>query len=466
MYTIIIISLLAVATVGTLLAAMTRYKTCPPNAILVKYGLLGGSKAARPYHGGATFVWPLFQKYAFLDLTPMTTNIPLAGALSKQNIRVNVPSRVTYGIGITEELMNAAAERLLNRDTAEIESLASEIIFGQLRVTIAAMDIEEINADREGFEKKSMENIERELSKVGLKLININIADIQDESGYIEALGKKAAAEAVNRAKVEVAERDRDGEVGAVNAKKEERVNVASANADAVTGENLAKVTVANSDAERREKEAEAQRRGDAAGLVKDAQAKQEGYQAEQSAELARAERQRASQTADIVVPAEIAKQELVIGAQASMEQAVLAGKGRGEALQAELEGQAKGIEAVVKAAGSADKAAMLMIIEHLPKIAELQATAISNIKFDKIVVMDGGGSGGGNTTANWLSGITKILPGLHEFAEMAGIKLPSALGKIIEDDGNKGSPEAINTDGVQGDGLVTGNDTINQEDK
>lgn len=434
-YQLILIIAAASVFVVTLVAAMTRYKTCPSNAILVKYGKVGKNKSSIPYHGGATFVWPLIQQYAFLDLTPITTDINLQGALSKQNIRVAVPSRITYGVGITPELMNAAAERLLDRSQAEIESLASEIIFGQLRATIATMDIEEINADREAFESKAMKNIETELKKIGLMLININISDVRDESGYIDALGKKAASRAVNDAKVEVAGRDRDGAAGAAEAKQDERAKVADANARAVIGENTAKVTEANSHAERRTKEAEAERMGTAAELVTKANAKKEGYTAEKEAEDARAERDRSTQQADIIIPAEIEKQKVVIEAEADMEQQILAGKGRGEAFQAELEGQAKGFEAIVQAAGgNVDKAAMLMIVDKLDKIAELQAKAISNIKFDKIVVMDGGGNGqNGSTTANWLSGITKALPGLHEFAEMAGVRLPDMLGSILE---------------------------------
>ena len=171
----------------------------------------------------------------------MTVDIRLEAALSKQNIRVNVPSRFTFGIGTTLELMNNAAERLLSLSTAQIEETAKDIIFGQLRATIATMDIEEINGDRETFESRVLENIESELMKIGLRLINVNISDITDESGYIEALGQRAAAEAINKARIQVAEQDRNGAVGSANAEQDRRVRVASANAKAVTGENEAK---------------------------------------------------------------------------------------------------------------------------------------------------------------------------------------------------------------------------------
>jgi flotillin len=443
-YTLIFVAMVALFLVSTIIAVMSRYHRCPSNRILVKYGNVGRDKAALPIHGGATFVWPVLQSFAFLDLTPMTIDIDLKGALSKQNIRMNVPSRFTIGIATDEEGMNNAAVRLLGESQEQIEALARDIIFGQLRATIATMNIEEINAEREIFEQKVTTNVETELKKIGLRFINVNIADVQDESLYLQSLGKRAAAEAVNAAKVAVADQDRSGAVGAAEADREQRIQVASANAAAVTGENESKVNIANSDAARRVAQAEAKRLGDAADLVKAAGAETEGFVAQTAAQEARAATERARQTADVVVPAEIAKQRLVIEAEAGQRQVQLAGEAKGAATKAELEGEAdgtyallskkaQGFKELVEAAGSAEKAFMLMVAEQLPMLAEVQAKAISNIKFDKIVVMDGGGANGaGNTTADWLSGVTKMLPGLHLFAEMAGMELPAALGRKL----------------------------------
>src|SRR6266571_2585796 len=222
-YTLAFVAMVALFLVATTIAVMSRYHRCPSNQILVKYGNVGRDKAALPIHGGATFVWPVLQSYAFLDLTPMTIDIDLKGALSKQNIRMNVPSRFTIGIATDEEGMNNAAVRLLGESQQQIEALAKDIIFGQLRATIATMNIEEINAEREIFEQKVTNNVETELKKIGLRFINVNIADVQDESLYLQSLGKRAAAEAVNAAKVAVADQDRSGAVGAAEADREQR---------------------------------------------------------------------------------------------------------------------------------------------------------------------------------------------------------------------------------------------------
>ena len=183
----------------------TRYKRCASDEILVVYGRVRGGRASRCIHGGATMVWPLIQDYKKLSLVPMTIQINLTNALSLQNIRIHVPSTFTVGISTDPTIMNNAAERLLHLKTQEIENMASEIIFGQLRLTVASLTIEQINQDRDNFLERITLNVGHELHKLGLYLINVNITDITDDSDYIESIGKKAAATAVNAAKADVA---------------------------------------------------------------------------------------------------------------------------------------------------------------------------------------------------------------------------------------------------------------------
>src|SRR3972149_4085138 len=258
-----------------------RYKRCPSDRVLVVYGKVGRSiqdeaRSAKCIHGGAAFIWPVIQDYAFLDLTPISIEINLTSALSKQNIRVDAPSRFTVGISTEPGTIINAAERLLGLSQSDISNLAKDIIFGQLRLVVATMDIEEINSNRDKFLAAVSSNVEAELKKIGLKLINVNVTDIKDESGYIEALGKEAAAKAINDAKKSVAEKNRDGSIGEANALKDQRIQVSQANATAVEGENNAKITIANSNSERRSKEAEAERKAVAAEKVSQAKALEE----------------------------------------------------------------------------------------------------------------------------------------------------------------------------------------------
>lgn len=426
----------------TLFILIKRYKRCPSDRILVVYGKVGGGQSAKCIHGGAAFIMPVIQDYEFLDLTPISIEVNLVNALSKQNIRVNVPSRFTIGISTEPGVMQNAAERLLGLGQNEIQELAQEIIFGQLRLVVASMDIEEINNDRDKFLTNISASVESELKKVGLKLINVNITDIVDESGYIEALGKEAAAHAINAARKSVAEKTRDGSIGEANAVQDERTQVAAANAQAVEGENSAKISVANSDSLRRQREAEAERVAIAAEKVQSAKALEESYAAEQQAEVARAERERSSQMADVIVPAEIDKRKVEIDAEAEAERIRRRAKGEADAIlfkaQAEAKGlyevltkQAAGLDEIVKAAGNNSRDAVLLLIaDKLPELVKTQAEAIKNIKIDKVTVWDNGGNGedGKSSTANFLSGMYKSVPPLQEMFNMAGMDLPEYL--------------------------------------
>lgn len=432
-----------------IISFIRRYKRCPSDRILVVYGKVGTGNSAKCIHGGAAFIWPVIQDYEYLDLTPISIEVNLVNALSKQNIRVNVPSRFTIGISTEPGVMQNAAERLLGQGMQEVQDLAKEIIFGQLRLVVASMDIEEINSDRDKFLTNISQSVESELKKVGLKLINVNITDIVDESGYIEALGKEAAAHAINAARKSVAEKNRDGSIGEANAVQDERTQVAAANAQAVEGENIAKINVANSDSLRRQREAEAERTAIAAEKVQSAKALEESYAAERDAELARAERVRSSQMADIVVPAEIDKKKVEIDAEAEAEMIRRKAKGEADAIlfkaQAEAKGlfeiltkQAQGLDEIVKAAGNNPKDAVLLLVaDKLPELVKTQADAIKNIKIDKVTVWDSGANGkdGKSSTANFISGMYKSVPPLQEMFNMAGMQLPEYLkGKNVNE--------------------------------
>ena len=447
---IIAITVIAVLLFTLLLVVLTRYRRCPSDKVLVIYGKVGTNKdgtnrSAKCIHGGAAFIWPIVQSYEYLDLTPMSINVDLTNALSHQNIRVDVPSRFTVGISVEQGVMQNAAERLLGLKLNEIQELAKDIIFGQLRLVIATMDIEEINTDRDKFLEAVSHNVETELKKIGLRLINVNVTDITDESGYIEALGKEAAAKAINDAKRSVAEKNRDGSIGEAVAVKDQRISVAESNASAIAGENESKAAVALSDAIRREKEAEAQRRAVSAEKIAAAKALEEAYAAEQQAEQARAEREFATKQADIITAAKIEKERKELEAEAEAEQARRKAKGEADAIYATMEAQARGMQEILAkqaegfkkivdaANGDAAAAVQLMIADKLEELVKIQVEAVKNLNIDKITVWDSmGGNGESSTTANFISGIMKSVPPLNETLKMAGIKMPEFLGTEI----------------------------------
>lgn len=473
---IVAIIILVAFLLGTVIWLFSRYKMCPSDKILIVYGNVGAGRSAKCIHGGATFILPVVQSYAFMDLNPINIDVPLKGALSSQNIRVDVPSSFIVGISTQPEIMQNAASRLLGRTRQDIRDLASEIIMGQMRVVIASLTIEEINADREKLIKGITGGVDVELHKVGLYLINANITDIRDASGYIAALGQEAAARAINDAMIKVAEETRRGEIGKAEALRDQTVQVAMANAAAVEGNNEAAMKVADSNARLKVRQAEAARIALVAEKEQAAQAEAAGYIANREAEMKRAELERATQTANEIVKAEILKRKQEIAAEAVASVMVkeqqgkadalviekeaeglaatklakgeadalllkkkaegegleLVGRGNAAAIQAALEAKASGFRDIVAAAGDARAASGLLVTEQLPKIVETQASAIRNLSFDKVVVMGGGDTKSGSVGGFVQNLVTGTLP-LHELAQSVGVQLPDYLGKSTE---------------------------------
>ena len=437
---------------------VTRYKRCASDEILVVYGRVGGGKASKCIHGGATLVWPLIQDWKKLSLIPMTINIPLTNALSQENIRINVPSTFTVGISTDPLIMNNAAERLLHLQPNQIESMASEIIFGQLRLTVASLTIRQINADRDRFFELIRENVGHELNKLGLNLINVNITDITDDSDFIESIGQKAAAGAVNAAKADVAAANRDGDIGQAEANRtrdiqvaenqaaaeigkkgavaSQRKEVAALEANAIEGENSSRASIAEYNATLAEKEAEAMQRAEVARRTAEMEVQKAQYMLEQ-------ERLKAEE----IVREEIAKTQIEIAAEAEAERQRRVASGEADAVLARYRAEAEGVQAVLEAkaagysslvasaGGDAKAAATLLMVEKIEEIVARQVEAISNLQIDKITVWDsaGGGSGEGST-ANFVSSLIHSLPPVHDVAKMAGVDLPDYLGSMKEE--------------------------------
>lgn len=473
MIEIIAISLAVVFVLIVAITLISRYRMCPPDRILVVYGKLGQGQSSKCYHGGSTFVLPFFQSYGYLELTPINIEIELKGALSSQNIRIDAPASFTIGISTDAEVMQNAATRLLGRTLQQIEQLASEIIMGQMRVVFASMSIEEINTDREKLIALITKGVEVELHKVGLRMINGNIRDIKDHSGYIDALGKEAAAKAINDAQIRVAQENQRGAVGKAEAEREQAIRVATAEAEAKKGQNTAQVVIAKSNADLALEQAEAKRRTEAAQKVAEARVLQESYKAQQEAELARAAREKAHQQANQIVNAEVDKERMRIEAEAKAAQTKIIQEGQaaayiiqkeaeaegikrvadGEAqairarlgaeasgvqakLTAEAEGtralldaKAQGFEKLLSVAKDTGGATQMLIAENIVRIAEIQAGAIKGLHFEKVIVM-GGGAQGGAGPGQFVQDLYKGVLPINELAKSVGLNLPSFLGQ------------------------------------
>ncbi len=474
--------ILAIIVAGVLFMFVSRFKRCPSNRILVIFGKTGQG-VARCVHGGAAFIWPVVQDYDWLYLDPFDIPLELTSALSHENIRVTVPTTVTAAISTEEGVMQNAAVRLLGRSREEVQKISQDIILGQMRAVMATMRIEEINRDRQAFMAKVNEAVAIEIEKIGLSVINVNIKDVDDESGYIKALGKKAAAQAINQAMIDVAEQEKVGSIGVAERERDRRRAVAGAVSEGAIGEAEAErdrrkaVAVAESaaavgeaDAERDrrqqttlldalavETEAEANSRKasynagqkvaeeEARGKAQTAAVQADGAirvaqeQAQRAAEEARGQREQARLYAEVVVPAEAAKQKAVVEADAEGQKRALVAKGEAEATLARMQAEARGTQAILDAKAGGYKALVkacegdgalasgLLLIEKLADVARIQTDAVKNLPLEKIVVWDSGTNGGmGNLGARLMG----VLPPMHELAKLAGLELPEYLGR------------------------------------
>lgn len=476
----------------------SRYKRCPSDKILVIYGRVGKGQSAKCIHGGGAFIWPLIQGFSYMSLTPVTISIPLQNALSLQNIRINVPSTFTVGISTDPAVMNNAAVRLLGLSIERIEEMSREIIFGQLRLTVASLTIEQINQDRESFLESIRKNVEPELNKIGLYLINVNITDITDESTYIESIGKKSASEAINRARVDVAEQEKIGAIGQAHANREKDVSVAETEAESAKGKKKAEaeqriyvqqqetsaaigeaeanremaIRIAETEAEaaKGKKKAEAEQRifvqqqeaqaiqgensskaeiaeADSELKVRQAQAlklseiarKQAEVEIQKAQYLAEMERL----TAEEVVKQEIAKKKMEIAAEADAERVRREAKGAADAILMKYEAEAKGILQVLEAKAKGYEyllkscngdAEAATSLLMIEKLQEIVKMQVEAIKNIKIDKITVWDSGNSNSTSNFLSGLIKSLPPLQDVAKMAGVQLPSYLGELVDD--------------------------------
>ena len=451
---LVLIGLPALVLLGGALLVAKQYKRCPSNKVLVIYGQVGGEKTARCIHGGGAFIVPMIQGYAFLPLEPMTLNVDLRGALSKTNIRVNVPSNFTIAISTKDGVLDNAAERLLGLSHAQLVAQAQEIIFGQLRLVVASLTIEEINQDREKFLNLIAQNVDAELNKIGLEVINVNITDVTDESGYIQAIGQKSAAQAIQQAQVDVAEQERQGAIGVEGARRQQvvavsqqraeaavgqkdadrmqRIQVAAANANAVGGENDSRAQIAESEARYQVRRAEAARQGKMA----EANAERDVLRVQKEAEVARLEagelaRQEVEKRkAEIEAEADAQKIRLVAAGEA--DRVRLTYLAEAEGTQKVLEAKAEGYRHLISAAGGqAGDAATLLMLEKVQDIVREQVKAVASLKIDSIVVWDGGGGANQPGTAKFLRDFVGMASPLHGVAQQTGLRLPDFLGTM-----------------------------------
>ena len=493
---LIMAAILVAVILLTFIGILSRYRKCKSDEVLVVYGKTGGDKkSAKLYHGGAAFVWPIIQGYEFLSMKPMQIECKLTGALSAQNIRVDVPTTITVAISTDPEVMQNAAERMLGLTMDDKQNLITDVVYGQMRMVIADMTIEELNSDRDKFLAKVKDNIDTELRKFGLYLMNINISDIRDAANYIVNLGKEAESKALNEAQAnieeqeklgaikianqikeretKVAETRKDQDIAIAETKKQQEISVANADKDRISqvakaeaeknirieqantekesrvaelnsdmeikqaeaakkaaiGRNDAQKEVALSNAELAVTQANADKQAGEAAAKSEAAVQTAREIAQKEVEEAKARKVESSLKAEKIVPAEIARQEAILQANAIAEKITREAEARAKAtlaqaeaeakaiqmkLEAEAEGkkrsllaEAEGFEAMVRAAESNPAIAIqYKMVDQWKEIAGEQVKAFEHMNLGNITVFDGGNGG----TSNFLNTLVKTV--------------------------------------------------------
>lgn len=446
------------------------YTVCPSDQLLIVNGkqdkeasdgdATGGAKV---YQGGSVFVMPFFYTKSWLSLKPISGNLNLKDTLTLNNVKVNVDMQYMYAVDTDDvSTMRAAVRNFMGLSPKEIKDIIDEVAFGSVRSVIATLSIEDLISDREAFNTAIRSDLEVELRKIGVKLLNQNVRNITDNDKYIESLGEKASALVTQNALTATATAVKDGTINQEQARTEmaigqeeqltaRKIGVAEQQSQAavekaridtvqelgITEQQKAKrVGIAQIKAEEAE--------GIAESTIVEAKANQARETAVASSELVIAEAQlqaNIAKEANVqLVQVEVEKKEAVIRAQAEAERIRIDAQAKAEAIVLDAQAQAQGLlkileakaagyEAIVAACGGdVAAAANLLIIEKMEELTKIQMEALANIKIDKIVVMDGGSGDGG--VKGFLNNFMTSLPQMHEMAQSVGIDLPQFLGK------------------------------------
>ena len=317
-------------------------KICQPNEVLIFSGrtrtLSDGSRVGyRVIQGGRGFRIPIIEEVASLSLNTIPIDLTVSNAYSKGGIPLMVRAIANVKISSGEHELNNAVERLLGKDLEEIQTIAKETLEGNLRGVVASLTPEEVNEDRLKFAKELLDEADNDLSVLGLQLDTLKIQSVEDDRGYLDAIGRQSTAQIIATAQV-------------VEAEKREESKLAEAKADMeiTRAENGVRILKAQLAAEASAEEAKIE----VAARVAEAVAEQE--LAEQEILLAEKRQQ-----ADVIIAAEAerkAKEEVAIGNAARI---LEDGKAEVTVLAQKLE--------LWQAAG--DDAERLFLIQMLPEI-------------------------------------------------------------------------------------------------
>jgi len=420
----IVPAILILGTLAVLGIVRANLKICQPNEVLIFSGRKrrlgdGSTVGYRVIQGGRGFRIPIVEKVDRIQLNTIPLDLTVANAYSKGGIPLVVRAIANVKVSSNEAELNNAVERLLGKSLEEIQMIAKETLEGNLRGVVASLTPEEVNEDRLKFARELLDEADQDLSALGLQLDTLKIQSVEDDRGYLDAIGRQSTANIIAAAEV-------------VEAQKREQAKLAEAKADIeiTRAENDVRILRAQLAAEAEAEEAKV----NVAARVAEARAEQE--LAEQEISLAE-KRQRA----EVIVKAEaerLAKEELAKGNAARI---LEDGQAEVDVLNQKL--------ALWKNAGS--DAERLFLIQMLPDIMREVIKTVDNLKIDKLTVVDSGQGGSGSGVPAVMSQIAGATPALLESLKAStGVDIASMLSRAAQ---SSQAAAPSNADSQQTDG-------------
>jgi flotillin len=442
-----------------------RYKKAGPDEALIVYGRrkLVGAKVRdeagqvqefRIVRGGGTFVWPAWEGHELLSLKMMTLDIDLQHVYTVRGIPINVRAVAQVKVKGAVDHIRRAAEGFLGVSPEDIQSTIKETVAGHLRGIIGTLSLEELYRDQKRFQDSVRDEAHRDLDGMGFEFKSFVFRAIQDDEGYLNALGAPKIQEALKDARIATAQADRDAKIEeeAARQKKEQKrfgvdteiadaekllslkkadikreVDVASAQA-VKAGEMELKVQdiqIAGKEVDRQKLELNAtiREKADAQKYEAERLADAEQYQVERHAA---AERKKREQAAEAVKAEGQAKAE----AESVMRRDI--GLAEAEAIRAKGEAEAEARRLLAEALKLYNEAGLsIEALKVLPEIAAAVSEPLSRAGTTTII-SQGGNSGSGTGASKLTEDVVQVLSQLTPIMEqLAGVDLQRFLQDI-----------------------------------
>jgi flotillin len=220
----VILTVLAIVTViaFVLLIYASRYKKVPPDKAMVVYGrAFEGGRGYKVYSGGGRWIRPIIEAYEFLPLDVRTLDVVVAEIVTdvkQSGARVNIKAVAQVRISDDPDTLRTAASQLLHKRDVQIDEIALKTLEGHVRGICATLSIEQINSERDAVASQVQGLAANDLKNIGLEIRSFVIKEIEDERGYLDALGVKRTEEVKRDARVGKANANREATVAEANA--------------------------------------------------------------------------------------------------------------------------------------------------------------------------------------------------------------------------------------------------------